>query len=154
MPSIFSPGLFEGHVAMQLDLDQTITSGNKFYDPGDAVTRGNDDPWPIYADCKSTERASMILRVKDLRNYALQAASLGKHFIMPLRFWTRDSPLRHDYTLMDFYDFKELLGLARAALGIKRLVQAYRDYDAEVGRDTGPGAQIYKDIDTLLGMDP
>lgn len=46
---------FEGHedwISRTFTLAATISSGSKFFDPGDAVTRGHDHPFPLYVDGK------------------------------------------------------------------------------------------------------
>ena len=78
--------VWEREVVKALDLDATISSGSKWYDPGDATTRGRDDPFPLFADAKFTERASFSLKAKDLRQYSKRAEEAGKRFLLPLRF--------------------------------------------------------------------
>lgn len=102
------PQNWEEEVALTLDLDITITSGNKFYDPGDCITRGRDDPFPLFADAKFTKRASFSLKAKDLRQYSVRAAEAGKRFILPLRFQSPGQRHPEDYVVMPFHDFVEL----------------------------------------------
>lgn len=102
------PEAWEHEVARLLDLDLTITSGNKWYDPGDATTRGRDDPFPLYADAKFTERASFSLKAKDLRQYSKRAEEAGKRFLLPLRFHSPGQRHPEDYAVLSFHDFVEL----------------------------------------------
>jgi hypothetical protein len=95
-------------VAAQLGLDLTLASGSKFHDPGDAVTRGRDSPFPLYADCKLTGNKSFILKSWELRQLAERAAEQGKRFILPLRFGSRTGVGGEDYVVLSLHDFKEL----------------------------------------------
>lgn len=99
---------WEHSAAAVLGLDTTITSGNRFYDPGDATSRDRRDPFPLLVDCKLTEKASFSLKAKELRQYTVRAAEAGKRFVLPVRFWT---PQRvDDYVVMGFHDFVEMRG--------------------------------------------
>jgi hypothetical protein len=102
---------WEDEVAQHLGLDTTIHSGIRFFDPGDAVTRGNEGPFPLLADCKYTESHSFSLRSADLRQMGETAMALGKRFILPLRFALRNGLHvgGEDYVVLSFHDFKELL---------------------------------------------
>jgi hypothetical protein len=95
-------------------LDATITSGNKFFDPGDGVTRDREAPFPLYADCKCTSMASMSIRVLHLRQYAARAAELGKRFIMPIRFHIVAEDSHDDWVLIQAHDLAELIDLVNA----------------------------------------
>jgi len=116
---------WEAEVASILALDRTISSGNRFHDPGDAVTRDRSDPYPLYADAKYTTKASFSLRSSELRDYGEIAAGLGKRFILPVRFGNqprRTSTCPHlvgdnDYVVLTFHDFVELLDGYRKAAG-------------------------------------
>jgi hypothetical protein len=103
---------WEAEMADRLGLTRTISSGNKHFDPGDAVTRGRNDPFPLYADAKCTSANSFSVKAYELRQYTERAVEAGKRFIMPLRFW---SPSNHheDYVVIGFDDFQELLERAR-----------------------------------------
>jgi len=103
---------FESDVAELFGLRRTITSGNKFFDPGDAVSPP-DDPFPLYVDAKYTERLSYSLKLKDLQNYRDQAAHLGKHLVLPLRFWPRGQHGPQDFAVVDLYDLHDLVTQAR-----------------------------------------
>lgn len=98
---------FEHYVANLFGLDTTIASGSKFYDSGDAVTRGRRHPWPLWADAKYTQAKSFSLKLKDLEDYTVRAIELGKRFILPLRF--QETPwVVADYVVMPLADFKEV----------------------------------------------
>lgn len=90
-------------------LQQTITSGNKWWDQGDA--QGNrHDAFPIYLDCKHTMGLSTSFRDKDLRQWRSQAQSVGKRMVIALRFQGGG-----DYALIDLNDLKELIDLVNQA---------------------------------------
>lgn len=103
---------WERDVAKALGLDITITSGSKWHDPGDACTRGRDDPFPLFVDAKFTERASFSLKARDLKQWSKRAAEAGKRFILPLRFH-KAGQRDEDYVVMSFHDFIELRDNAR-----------------------------------------
>jgi len=97
----------ERYVQQVLGLDSTITSGNKWFDPGDAVTRGRTSPFPLYADCKCTEKGSFSLKLSDLNDLQHRAAMSGKRLVMPIRFHPSVGP--QDYLVIGLHDFAELL---------------------------------------------
>jgi hypothetical protein len=107
------PEAWEQEVARVLDLDLTITSGNKFYDPGDATSRGRDDPFPLFADAKFTQKGSFSLKAKELRQWSQRASEAGKRFVLPLRFHPPGQRHPDDYVVMSFHDFVELRDNAR-----------------------------------------
>lgn len=102
---------FESDVAQRLGLRRTISSGNKFYDPGDAVST-RDDPFPLFADAKCTTAKSFSLKSHELRQYTERALHQGQHMILPVRF---HSPVGYheDYVVSVFEDFQELLERVR-----------------------------------------
>ena len=102
----------EKYVQEVLGLDSTICSGNKFYDPGDAVDNDRESPFPIIADCKFTERKSFSVASKTLSQWTDKAAEMGKRFIMPVRLSPKGSTSQ-DYVVIGLHDFAELLNLAR-----------------------------------------
>lgn len=104
---------WEYQAARALGLDITITSGNKFFDPGDATSRGRGDPFPLLVDCKLTERGSFSLNAQTMRHYAQRAAEAGKRFVLALRYSMRKGSYEEDYVVLSFHDFSELLDLAR-----------------------------------------
>lgn len=97
---------FEVEVNALFGLRATITSGNKFFDPGDGVTPGPGDGY--FADAKYSERVSHSLKVLDLDSWRERAALAGKRFIMPLRFWPRGFLKPSDYVVLSLHDFVEL----------------------------------------------
>lgn len=106
----------EAHVQKLLNLDSTICSGNKFYDPGDGVDRQHPDQitFPLIVDAKCTTAKSFSVKNEMLREWLEKAAMLGKRFAMPIRFEDlMDSNIKDDYVLLSLDDFAELLELAR-----------------------------------------
>jgi hypothetical protein len=103
---------FEEFVATQLGLTPTVASGNKYNDPGDAVTRDPNHPFPLYADAKFTEHASFSISLRMLENYTEKAAEVGKRLILPIRLWPRPRVRPADYVVMSFHDFAELYAMA------------------------------------------
>lgn len=100
-------------MASILGLHLTASSGNRFYDPGDAVTRGLDSEYPIYAEAKYTEHASFTLKLREVRQAHYRAEELGKRFVMPIRIWpkatTEDLAGPGDYALIPLSDLAELI---------------------------------------------
>ena len=103
--------VFENYVTHQLGLDATIHSGNKFFDQGDAVSRGRGLPFPLFADAKYTEHFSRALKLSELCDCAQAAAKLGKRMIMPIRFWPPEHTVPQDYVVLSLHDFAELMEL-------------------------------------------
>lgn len=106
----------ERYVQQTLGLSSTPGSGNQFNDVGDAVDRTHSLTalFPILADCKFTQNASMSVRLKTLQTLDLAAVSRGKHPILPIRFHQRaDFTGPHDYVIMPLKDLADLLELAR-----------------------------------------
>jgi hypothetical protein len=103
--------VFERYVAQVFGLDTTIASGNKFFDPGDAVNRDRDHPFPLFVDAKYTEAASYPLKMRELANYTERAADVGKRLVVALRFWPRGRREPEDYAIVGLHDLVELLGL-------------------------------------------
>lgn len=102
---------FEEHerfVAELYGLDQTITSGNKFYDPGDAVSR-HSGPFALFADAKYTEKLSYSLKLKELQDYAERATMRGKRLILPVRFFPPSLHAPSDWVVLNAHDLAELL---------------------------------------------
>lgn len=102
---------FERDVAEMFGLDQTLSSGNQWFDAGDAVTRGRTTLFPLYAECKYTESRSKTLSLRDLQAGQELAASTGKRFVMPIRF--RPEREGHDYAVVSLSDLAELLQMVR-----------------------------------------
>jgi hypothetical protein len=100
---------FEVEVAELLGLDPTCHSGSTWHDKGDAVSRGRNSLFPLFAECKYTEKISFTLGLLPLNNYAEQAAQVGKRFILPLRFWPRGASRPTDFVVLSLHDFKELV---------------------------------------------
>lgn len=104
----------ERYIQSILGLEATICSGNKFYDPGDAVDHDRESVFPIIADCKFTERKSFSVSRQVLEQWEEKAGEMGKRFIMPVRLCPRGT-IPHDSVVMSLHDFAELLSLARRA---------------------------------------
>ena len=99
-----------------LGLSPTITSGNKWHDPGDGVDRGHytETTSPLISDCKSTIHRSYSVKLDDLEEWAYKADEMGKRFAMPIRFHPKPfvAPPT-DVILLGLNDFVELLTMAR-----------------------------------------
>lgn len=104
----------ERDIADMFNLDRTISSGNKWHDPGDAVSRGRSNPFPIYAECKFTEHKSFAVSLKALADAENKAFQLGKRLIMPIRFGRKNPPMHKDYVVIAAHDLAELLDMLKA----------------------------------------
>jgi hypothetical protein len=100
---------WEREVAELFGLDQTLASGSKFRDPGDAVQRGRGFPFPVLADAKYTEFASISFKLKFLRDWQDKAAEMGKRFVLPIRFHIKAENRNDDWVLISAHDLAELL---------------------------------------------
>ncbi len=89
----------------------TVCSGNKWYDPGDAVDgqHPTDSPFPIFADCKYTEAASYSVKAKEMAQWSTRAEEMGKRFILPIRLWPKGAASPQDWVVLNVHDFAELL---------------------------------------------
>ena len=105
----------EEYVQNLLNLDSTICSGNKFYDPGDGVDRSHpsENSFALIVDAKCTTAKSFSVKSEFLREWKEKAAMLGKRFAMPIRFESPLSAEKHDYILLTLDDFAELLEISR-----------------------------------------
>lgn len=108
---------WEREVAEMFGLDQTLSSGSTFRDPGDATHRGRHFPFPVLADAKHTTFASYSLRLKFLRDWQEAAAEQGKRFIMPIRFHLTAENSNDDWVLISAHDLAELLDLVNEGVG-------------------------------------
>lgn len=102
---------WEADVASTFGLDQTLASGSKFHDIGDATHRGRHFPFPVIADAKYTEHSSYSVKVRDLRQWASRAAELGKRFVLPIRFHIVAEDTEDDWVLIASHDLAELLDM-------------------------------------------
>lgn len=103
----------EKEVAELLGIDQTVTSGNKFYDISDATTREHvlDNKIQLLSDMKSTIRKTFRMDREFLKEYRERAMIRGKIFVMPVRFENQDTKETEDWIVLQINDFSELLGL-------------------------------------------
>ena len=108
----------ENYIKTLLHLDGTVSSGNKFYDPGDAVAREHytERAYRVYAECKSTINKSYSLRRQDIAGYARRAAEYGKMFVLPVRFYF--DGIYEDYVVLKAGDFAEVVDRAEASANI------------------------------------
>ena len=102
----------ERYIQSVLGLQATICSGNKFYDPGDAVDHDRESVFPVMADCKCTERKSFSVTRQTMEQWEEKAAEMGKRFVMPVRLAPRGAD-PYDCVVLGLHDFAELLMLAR-----------------------------------------
>ena len=107
-------------MAERLGLRRTISSGNKHFDPGDAVSTDRNDPFPLYADAKCTSANSFSLKAYELRQFTERAIEVGRRFIMPIRFWSPGSQ-HEDYVVIGFNDFQDLIERYREMVVSQRL---------------------------------
>lgn len=111
---------WEREVSEILGVQRTITSGNKWFDPGDATTLGH-SPWPLYVEAKYTEAQSYTLKFRDLQQTQQLADQSGKRLVMPIRIhpnWARLPAASllvrpADYALIPLHDLAELLQKVR-----------------------------------------
>lgn len=101
----------EKDVAEMFGLDQTLCSGSKFHDIGDATHRGRSFPFPVIADAKYTEHSSFSVKLLQLRQWGTRAAEQGKRFIMPIRFHIVADGTQEDWVLLKAHDLAELLDM-------------------------------------------
>lgn len=117
----------EAEVSNALGIDMTVSSGNKFYDISDAVTRGHsaDNPVQLMADMKSTLQRSFRLDKDFLKDYRERAIIRGKLFVLPVRFENGATNEIDDWIVLHLNDFSELLGMEirNTAVEQKRLAE-------------------------------
>lgn len=101
----------EHDMAEMFGLDRTLTSGNKFFDKGDAVHRGRQLPFPVYLEAKYTEHASRTLTMIELYEGQQHAAEAGRRFVMAVRFYPKNAVGPEDYVVMAAHDLAELLDM-------------------------------------------
>lgn len=103
----------EDFVADLLGADKTVSSGNKWYDISDAVTRDNvmSNRAQFMADAKSTLKKSYSLSRDFLYQYRERAILRGKIFLLPVRFENPEDHSVNDWIVLHASDFSELLGL-------------------------------------------
>lgn len=105
----------ENYIRVLLHLDGTVSSGNQFHDPGDAVAREHylDRAYRFYAECKSTIKDSYSLNRKNLANHEKRAKLYGKRFVLPVRFYFEGTSA--DYVVLRAEEFAELVDRAESA---------------------------------------
>lgn len=106
---------FEHYIQDLLKLDSTINSGNQWHDVGDAVSRGHytEEPLRFVADCKFTEQKGFRLEQKFLDKWILKGLELGRIFILPIRFFDKETHQQSDYVVLALHDFHTLVDLAK-----------------------------------------
>ena len=138
----------ESEVAELLGIDTTVSSGNKFYDISDAVTRGHalDDRVQFMADMKATIRKTFRLDRDFLHEYRERAILRSKIFLLPVRFENPETKYREDWILVHANDFSELLGLDVKRESYERQ-EKLKEREAKIiaGLDTASSA-----VDTVL----
>ena len=103
----------EDYVAELLGIDKTVSSGNKFYDISDAVSREHvlENRVQFMADAKSTRNKTFRIGRDFLKDYREASIIRGKIFLLPIRFEVKGTGEVHDWILLHANDFSELLGL-------------------------------------------
>jgi hypothetical protein len=106
-------------------LDGTICSGNKFHDPGDAVSRDNphDGTFRLFVDCKYTEKLSYSFRRADWEKWTERAAERGMRPAMAVRIWPRGLIGPADAMIVSVDDLAELITKAEK---LDEIEKAYR----------------------------
>lgn len=102
----------EKDIQHRLGLSATVSSGNQFHDPGDAVDNNGDSAWPLYVECKYRERKSYAVGRDETDAWRRRAELWGKRFVLAVRFWEVRTGKATDYVLMPLSDFEELLDKA------------------------------------------
>lgn len=108
---------WERAVNKALGLKATIASGSKAYDPGDGVDRRhhNETDYAIQVDAKYTEKASFPVNSKLMRQWTQRASEAGKRFVLAVRLVDGGGLEVHDYVVVPFQDYLELLERYREA---------------------------------------
>lgn len=138
----------ELEVSELLGIDQTVSSGNKFYDISDAVTREHvlDDSVQFMADMKATIRKTFRVDRDFVHEYRERAILRGKTFLMPIRFENLETKYREDWVLLHVNDFSELLGLDTKRESLekqKNILEKEKRIISELGK-------VSESIDTVL----
>jgi hypothetical protein len=100
---------WEQKVNKDLGLDGTISSGNKWHDPGDGVDRSHytEEIFPLVVDAKYTEAHSFAVSQRVLYQWVKKAEEMGKRFILAVRLWPKGFALPEDYVVVPYNDFIE-----------------------------------------------
>lgn len=104
---------FEKYVQRSLNLDSTVSSGNQWNDPGDAVDRTHFsiDPYKLIVDCKYTERKGFRLESAMLKTWVRNAVDGGYIFGLPIRF--HENGKNSDYIVLTLEDFSDIFCKAK-----------------------------------------
>lgn len=106
---------FEDHVQDLLGLDSTVASGAHWHDISDGVDRDRyGSQFQLMVDAKATERGSYSVGKKAMRQWREKAESLGKRFVLPIRF-VNDNGMHEDYAVLTLDDLAELIAMAKEA---------------------------------------
>ncbi len=111
---------WESYVNEQLGLDPTVASGNQFYDKGDGVDRSQGE-WAFQVDSKYTDKISFSTKAREMTQWATQAMSRGKQFVLAVRCWPRGYHQPVDFAVVPFDTFSSMLSR------LKELELAQRD---------------------------
>jgi hypothetical protein len=106
---------FEAHCAELLGLEQTVHSGSRWHDPGDAIDRSHhsETDFPLLIDAKWTARSTFTIGHKQLGEWVRRAGEMGRRFAMPIRLADRATRTHADYIVLRLDDFAEILDRAR-----------------------------------------
>lgn len=101
---------FEEDVQSLLKLSPTPVSGALYQAPGDAVDTRHprEEEIRLMADCKLTQKKTFSLGLKFLLQWEDKAASFGRRFVLPIRFYSAESRRKHDYVVVGLDDFVDL----------------------------------------------
>jgi hypothetical protein len=100
---------WEFRVNKDLGLDPTISSGNKWHDPGDGVDRSHytEEFFPLVVDAKYTESASFTVSQQTLFQWVKKAEEMGKRFLLAVRICPKGHIDPEDYVVVPYNDFVE-----------------------------------------------
>ncbi len=123
----------EKDVQTRLNLSTTIASGNRFYDPGDGIVRGHytTESYPVIVDCKATSKLSYRLDRRLLEDWREKAQTMGKHFLLPLRF-IDEGGKTYDWLVKHLDDEAELLQQVRSKVVEETSLQVADDLQESV----------------------
>ena len=138
----------EKEVANELGLRQTVSSGNQWYEKGDATTADHpmDSELQFDADMKCTSKKSFSLDVEFMNANRRRSQLNGKIFLLPVRFqYGKEYEHQCDYITLGLGDFEYLLGLD----AVKQYRERAERSDREKGELVGKLTPLLESLNTL-----